>query len=437
MSRRFISFVLVTLVGLAMLALREGDTPEANAVTFTETELKRIFQHSLAAPPANPTNRVADDANAARFGQALFFETRFSATGKISCATCHNPELDFTDGKPLGEAIGRMNRHTMSLWNVAYNRWFFWDGRADSLWAQALDPIENPNEHGGNRLKVAHVLFNDVEFRRAYELIFGAMPNLADHERFPPEGRPIPEAPHHALHVAWNGMSAADQQAVNQVFANVGKAIEAYERLLISNRSAFDVFVDGLKSNDAAQQRALSPAAQRGLRLFLDRANCRLCHAGPNFTDGEFHNTGVPPREGAAPDPARFDGAKRVLDNPFNSQGAFSDDPAGDSNNIKFLLHSPELWGQFKTPSLRNIAKTAPYMHQGQFQTLHEVVRFYSTRQGAVRIGHHQETILNPLNLSEAEIDDLVAFLESLTGEPLPATLLTAPDHLDIGDRVP
>src|SRR5688572_32856673 len=103
--RRLIPVALVVLVGVTMLALREGETAQTNAVEFTEAELKRLFQHSLAAAPASPTNRVADDPNAARFGQALFFETRFSANGKVSCSTCHNPELDFTDGKALGEAI--------------------------------------------------------------------------------------------------------------------------------------------------------------------------------------------------------------------------------------------------------------------------------------------------------------------------------------------
>lgn len=427
--RQFIVVMFaMPVAAIVVLAPTQPQTDDG-AVAFSEAQIRRILQHSLAAPPSNPSNRFADDPAAARFGQALFFETRFSANGKISCATCHDPQRDFTDGKPLGEAIGIMNRHTLSLWNVAHNRWQFWDGRADTLWAQALDPIETPIEYGGNRLKVAHILYDDESFRQAYESIFGAMPNLGNSRHFPAEGRPIPDDPAHPHHITWSSMKEKDQQAINRIFANVGKAIEAYERLLISDQSNFDEFVEGLKTNDATKRQKLSPSAERGLALFIDRANCRLCHTGPNFTDGEFHNTGVPPQPGLRPDPGRFDGSARVVKNPFNARGMFSDDRTGPSSEkISFLLQTPETWGQFKTPSLRNVANTAPYMHQGQFQTLREVVEFYSTRKRAVQIGHHQETILTPLHLSEQEIDDLVAFLESLTGDPLPAHLTKPPD---------
>jgi cytochrome c peroxidase len=118
-----------------------------------------------------------------------------------------------------------------------------------------------------------------------------------------------------------------------------------------------------------------------------------------------------------------------VLKSPFNAIGEFSDDPECESaDNVRYLANSPEMWGAFKTPSLRNVAQTAPYMRQGQFATLREVIHFYSTLEGAMPIGHHQETILVPLNLTESQIDDLVAFLESLTGQPLPEELTRQPD---------
>ena len=410
-----------------MIAWHAG-TSIHDPVRFSESEMRRIASHALPAIPPSPTNAFADDPAAAHFGQYLFFETRFSSNGEISCATCHEPARGFTDGRQLAQGIGTMPRHTPSLLNVAWNRWFFWDGRADSLWSQALEPIEHEREYGGNRLRVAHVIHDDPQLRLAYVSLFGAMPDLDDATRFPPEARPGPDGADDAMHSAWQAMAADDQAAVNRIFVNVGKCIEAYERRLISRDSPFDRFAAGLHTGDASAMSALSIEAQRGLKLFIGQANCRLCHAGPNFTDGEFHNTGVPPPGGAAPsDSGRYDGIRLLQSAEFTAASPFSDD-ATQAGAIATLRRTAETWGQFKTPSLRDVASTAPYMHQGQFVTLREVLNFYSTRQGAVAIGHHQETILNPLNLADDQLADLEAFLRSLSGRGLDDQLLSRPD---------
>jgi cytochrome c peroxidase len=416
-------------------------TPSA---TFSPTELKEIFTLSpLPPPPSDPTNRFADDPAAARLGQFLFFDARLSNNGKVSCASCHDPAKSFTDAQPLPIQFNKDLRHVPSLWNVAYNRWYFWDGRADSLWSQALDPLEHAGEHGGTRWQYARLMFDDPDLRRAYERIFGPLPDMTDRTRFPVSAPASPGA-------------AADREAVDRVFVNIGKALEAYERRLVSAHSPFDVFVEGLRAGDPARLSALSPTAQRGLKLFIGPANCRSCHHGPNFTDGEFHDTGIgaldPPE---LQDLGRFQGINRLVNSPFNALGKFSDDPdARRTHPTAFLVNQVERRGQFKTPSLRNVALTAPYMHRGQLASLDDVVAFYSTLQiggqdmspaavAARQLAQRQaqgnththpggsEHVLTALNLSKSEADDLIAFLRSLTDDRIDPALLKAPASPD------
>jgi cytochrome c peroxidase len=173
---------------------------------------------------------------------------------------------------------------------------------------------------------------------------------------------------------------------------------------------------------------ALSPAAQRGLKLFVGRAGCRLCHPGPRFTDDEFHDLGLAPRGGGTRrDPGRYGGLELLLQDPFRASGRYSDAPDGArARELEHLVAAQETWGQFKTPSLRNVARTAPYGHDGKFAALEDVLRFYSTLEGAAS-GHHGERVLRPLGLDEREIADLVAFLGALTDESLDPALLGPP----------
>lgn len=416
--------ISATLALAALCATSVASEP----VRFSPEEVRRILQHSpVPPPPPDPTNAFADDPRAAHFGQYLFFDLRLSANGAISCATCHVPARAFADGKPLAEALGMGERHTPALWNVAQQRWFFWDGRTDSLWSQARHPIESPVEMGLSRVALLHVLSRHADLRRGYETIFGPLPDAA---RYPAGARPMPDEPSHAENLAWESLPPADRDAVDRVLANIGKALAAYQRRLISVDSPFDRFARALRDEDPAGIAALPPAAQRGLQMFIGRGQCRFCHSGPLFTDFEFHSALMKPLDGGAPrDPGRYRGLELLKADPFNAAGSFSDAPDGAAaKRLRFAAHRADQWGQFRTPSLRNVALTAPYMHQGQLATLADVVEHYSTLRDAVAMSHHKrESIPAPLNLTAQEAADLRAFLESLTDDALPPALRTRP----------
>jgi cytochrome c peroxidase len=239
--------------------------------------------------------------------------------------------------------------------------------------------------------------------------------------------------PDDARHRAWQGMAESDRAAINTVFANIGKAIAAYEMNIISRDAPFDRFVEGLRESDAEKLAAISDSAKRGLKIFIGRGNCRLCHSGPNFTDGEFHSVGIGPLGGGEPhDSARYGGVAFLKKYEFNAASAFNVDARDGGQNevarrLASLANEPDNWGQFKTPTLRNVALTAPYMHQGHFASLRGVLTHYSTLKDAAGLGHHREKILVPLNLSEADLTDVEEFLRSLTGVPLPEGLVTQP----------
>ena len=400
---------------------------------YTPGELAAIYRHSpLSALPADPTDAYANSARAAKLGQFLFFDRSLSANGQVSCATCHQPARAFTDGRKLARGIAVGTRNTPSVIDAAFGHWFFWDGRADSSWSQALQPFENPREAGTDRLRIAHLVYDDPPLRAAYRQLFGPPPNLEDFRRFPAHGRPDVD-PQLPVARAWAGMTAADQCAINRLFSNLGKAIEAYERRLIDRGSPFDRYVAALRAGDAAQQNVISPAAKRGLKLFVGIANCELCHSGPTFSDGQFHNLGLPVLPGEAVDPGRSAGIRLLIANPFNGVGPFSDDRTGNSRDRIAYLPSPRSQlGAFKTPDLRNVALTAPYMHDGRFATLAQVLDFYAEGKAASRgrlVGVREETadLVPPLNGRQKS--DLIAFLKTLTGDPLPRSLTQAPAH--------
>ena len=401
--------------------------PAEIAVSFSDDELATIHTLSPLPPlPPDPTNRFADDPQAARFGQRLFYEPRLSADGSIACASCHAFAKGFGDGGTLARGLGPLTRHSMAIWNVAYNDWFFWDGRVDTLWGQALEPLEEPAEHGMTRLSIVHVLHDVPLLRSEYEAIFGAMPDLDDEERFPPSGRPDDEDDAGAA--AWEGMTDDDRHAVNVAFVNVGKALAAYERKLVSRRAPFDVFVEGLLDGDAKKLAALDESAQRGLKLFIGKANCLACHASPTFTTGAFRSNGIPPTEGGPLfDAGRYDGIARIQQNQFAAGGRYSDaGPQARSkarDRTESIVRSAETWGSFKTPSLRNIARSGPYMHEGQVATLKDVLQHYNTLENSVFPEHHSGEKLMPLGLTMRELADLEAFLHALTDESIDPSL--------------
>jgi cytochrome c peroxidase len=370
--------------------------PVATPVEVPPTVRERLLRLGPMPPvPADPTNRVADDPRAAELGRWLFFDTGLSSSGQVSCATCHEPDSGFADGRRLARGIGTGTRHSQSLLDAAHQRWFTWDGRADSLWSQALHPFENPLEMGVTRPKVLERIRREPRLRDRYEAVFGALP---------------PEQ-------AFGGGHA---QACDQVFANVGKAIAAYERRIVTGPSVFDRWLERLRAGASAPIEGFGPAAIRGAVLFAGRADCIRCHSGPLLSDGEFHLIGVPEADGGMPqDRGRLEGIERLLKDPFNAAGPHSDDPSGPKATVtRATRPDPEAWGRMRTPSLRHAAITPPYMHQGQLATLEDVVRFYSTLEGATALDHHAESLLEPLELTEQETRDLVAFLQAVQGTP-------------------
>jgi cytochrome c peroxidase len=396
---------ILALLATFLGAARAFDAPPS----WTTQELEHIQALSigrLPPVPADPSNRVADDARAAELGHRLFFDKRFSGNGEVACATCHLPGQQFQDGTALAKGMGTTDRRTMSIIGTAHSAWQFWDGRKDSQWAQALGPLESPVEHGGDRTQYAHLMAE--HYKADYEALFGAMPDLS---RLPAHAGPVPDA---RASSAWRELEPGERERVNRVFSNLGKAIAAYERKIEPGATRFDDYAAAAASgNPAAMEKSLTRDEIAGLKLFLGKGQCIQCHSGPLFTNNEFHNTGVPAAAGLPRDTGRLAGAKNVLKDEFNCLGRYSDAKPEQCGEIRFLDEgSANHVRQFRVPSLRNVAERAPYMHAGQFATLRDVVAHYN-RAPAAPEGHSE---LKPLKLGPAEIDQLVAFLGTLSG---------------------
>jgi len=298
---------------------------------------------AVPIPEGNPPT-----AEAIALGRKLFFDTRLSGDDTVSCATCHNPQLSFTDGlagaKGIKGKIGRRNAPT--ILNAAYYSTLFLDGRAASLEQQAGFPIANPDEMGQSHELSIKKFEKIPEYKKDFERVFGP-------------GR--------------------------LTIGKIEMALASFERTLLSGDSAFDRYMYG------GDKSALSDSAIRGLKVFLlrDRGNCVSCHDVREkyalFTDGRYHNLGAGiGKNGELTDLGRYEVTKVEADK-----------------------------GAFRTPSLRNVAKTGPYMHDGSLKTLKDVVDFY---EGGGSSNAQLDPEIKELHLSGQERADLVAFLESLTG---------------------
>jgi cytochrome c peroxidase len=366
-------------------------------------ELRSMSLAELDSLPRDPTNRVADDPRAADLGRRLFFDTRLSSNGRVACSTCHQPDRAFQDGIGLANGVGTTARRTMPIAGMARSPFLFWDGRKDSLWAQALGPLESPVEHGGTRAQYAHVVADT--YAPEYEQIFGPLPDLS---RVPRSAGPVTDRESAS---AWSALSSAQRDDVTRVFVNIGKAIAAYERRIEFGTSRFDKYVAAVTTGQSGEN-ILTADEVAGLRLFIGRANCTQCHSGPLLTSNEFHNTGVPPRPELATDHGRLAGATAVLSDEFNCRSQWSDARERCSELDFIVTGEHTLERAYKVPSLRNVADRAPYMDAGQFATLADVLDHYN-RAPAAGTGHSE---LRPLRLKPAELRQIEAFLRTLSG---------------------
>lgn len=324
--RRMGSKLVLPLLGIGLLA----------SPAIAESQVRELFADlGLLKEVKHPADNPTSPAKVA-LGKRLFFDPRLSGDGKQSCATCHIPALGWADGRPTGIGFqGKvLPRNTPTVLNSAYYQSFFWDGRASSLEEQALGPLYSPDEMNTTPEQLAKTLEDAKDYYEAFQEVYGTKPTI--------------------------------DGAV--------KAIAAFQRTLTSHDSPFDRWVRG-------DDDAMSPAAKRGLRLFMGKADCTACHKGPTLSDDKFHNIGVP--GSGTTDKGRFDVTK-----------------------------NPEDLGAFRTPGLRNVALTAPYMHDGSIKTLRETVKHYEDFDPNFP---NLDPLVEKHDLTEQEIDDIVAFMEALT----------------------
>jgi cytochrome c peroxidase len=351
---------------------------------FTPAERERIASLGPWPPPPalDAGNSHAGHAAAIALGQRLFFATTLAPAGGVGCVSCHLPALAFTDGRARSIGRGELDRNAPTLWNAGHQRWLGWDGAADSLWSQAIRPLLDAREIGTTPAQLQQAIAADRELACRWRAAFGRAP----------EGDP------------------------ERTLVGAAKAIGAFVAALQSARTPFDAFRDALARGDARAAARYPAPARRGLKLFVGRGRCIVCHGAPLFSHGEFGDIGARffVRPGVV-DPGRHGGIEALRASPYNLLGPWSDARDGDAAvKTRHVQLQHRNFGEFKVPSLRNVALTAPYLHDGQLATLDDVVRHYAELD-LDRLHSDGERILEPLHLDDAERADLVAFLHTLT----------------------
>ncbi|MBS2025123.1 MAG: hypothetical protein JST92_22210 [Deltaproteobacteria bacterium] len=375
------------LACLAVACSQAPASPCDAALGLDESQCAAV--RALRLPEALPAargNQYADVPAAAQLGFLVFFQA--DVGHGVSCATCHDPSFDFTDRTPVSTGKAQGTRNAPTTLNAARLKVLFWDGRADSVWSQALSPLENPAEMDTSRLEVAHYLAGRADFKALYETAFGPYPDVSG---LPAQGKPGD--------AAFDGLSAAERDSVNRVFANLGKAIEAYERKNSSGPAPIDRYLDG----DGA---AIIDAAKRGLSVFAQKG-CIACHAGPLLTDEQFHAVGLADSPSGAPDPGALEGVQLLAHSEFSLSGPYADADTGMTGPPP--APSGAVSGAFRTPSLRSVSVTAPYGHGGTYASLGELLAVHAS------------------GLSDDDRGALIAFLRTLSGDLPPRPWSTWP----------
>ncbi len=365
-----------------------GAAADAGVLDFSAEERARIEAHGPrpAAAAADQSNAWQGRPEAVEFGRQLFFDRRLSADGRVACASCHVPALAFQDGRarPAPRGAPASNRNTPSLLDAAGRRWLGWDGAHDNLWSASLAPLLAEREMGHTLATLAARVRGEPVLRQRYAAVFGDLP-------------------------------AADEALA----VSLAKALAAYQATLNSRRTPFDAFRDALQRGDERAAARYPLAAQRGLRLFLGAGRCSVCHAGPTFSNGEFADIGIPFFVPGGVDAGRHGGLQRLKASRWNRLGDYSDAGRGGAADprataSRHVVQAHRNFGEFRVPTLRQLARTAPYMHDGSLPTLQAVVRHYSELDEE-RLHADGERILRRLKLSAGDAADLVAFLRSLS----------------------
>lgn len=383
----------------------------SEAQRWSDAESRTIRSLSLAALPKKPTahsNRVANSAAAAELGEKLFFDKRLSANGAFSCASCHQPERAFTDGKTRAIGVHATGRNTPTVIGLAWQEWFYWDGRKDSLWSQALVPFEAADEMGASRTLVLNIVSGDADYLRLYENVFGEFPRQLSNGALPAQAGPLGDS---QTQDAWYRIPKPLQKLINVTYANLGKAIAAYERQLEPETTRFDRYAEFVANGGETGAATLTDEEIAGLALFLDqpKTQCLRCHNGPLLSNQGFHNIASGNFSGEFIDFGRAMGIQAALMDEFNCVGPYSDASTQDCKHLLYLNRDPHgLRGAFKTPTLRNIAATAPYFHDGRYATLAQVIDHY-------RREHELISEIQPIELTDIEAAQLAAFLATLS----------------------
>jgi cytochrome c peroxidase len=354
-------------------------------LVLSPEEVRKTIAHGPWPLPKefDAGNDLSRRPAAIRFGQRLFFDTRFSVNKSVSCATCHDPNKAFTDGLPVSKSLlptMPLSRNSPSLLNAAHERWHGWDGASDSIWSQSIRPLLDEREMGLTPEKLKAIVVQEKDIRRTYSQVFTS---------------PI-------------------KSTSESVVVNIAKAIGAYVATLVSARTTFDMFRDSLAKGDLAKAALYPIEAQRGLKIFIGKGQCSTCHVGPMFSNGEFADTGVPffIRPGLV-DEGRHGGIIALKQSPYNLLGSFSNANVEVQKKTRHVDPQHRNFGEFKVPSLRNVGLTAPYMHNGSIATLEAAIDHYSN-MNMERLHADGDQILKPLKLTDQEKSDLLRFLKTL-----------------------
>jgi cytochrome c peroxidase len=404
----------VVLVLILFLALHHGNAADIHQ-SWTEDDL-RTMQHlrfsaeSLAGK--NSSNELLYRADAIELGRQLFHDTGMSRSGEVACATCHRPDAGYQDTQGITFKLDPDAQHRApGLLGVALLDWFFWDGRADSLWSQALVPIETPTEHGTTRLQAVRHLCAQYGSR------FPEL--LADCQRVKLPDVPVHASPRMTTGAAtevttgvenenWQQLSASQQAGINRLFVRLGKSIAAFEAGLLPGVSRFDLYVDAISAGKHTEAASLlNDKEVAGLKLFLDaQVGCINCHFGPMFTNSGF--SAVATDSPGLPEHDRQRGVKLLLDSEFN---CLKWHPSQDCPKLRYVKkEGVEVVGAYKVPSLRNLRHAPAFMHDGRFQNLEAVIEHYQ-RPAILPLRHID---IRPAALLPHQRGQLLSFLNVL-----------------------